>query len=173
MDWQSPTSHPLHMAQALSELIKRHFFTSPDAREERRRKEGEKKRARRGHTALSFPGLLVNEDFSQCPLLFLYSFILPLAKKKKNKGKKGVVGGGENCISHHVLSNCFCHIKNNCPQVRKNAPAELQLFQGEKGPHKSEWLPGSQDPLEVVMKSVTLASQLYVSIHNPSQKTSP
>lgn len=44
---------------------------------------------------------------------------------------------------------------------------------GERGPHKSDWLPGSQDPLEVVMKSVTLASQLYVSIHNPSPKTSP
>lgn len=44
---------------------------------------------------------------------------------------------------------------------------------GERGLHKSDWLPGSQDPLEVVMKSVTLASQLYVSIHNPSPKTSP
>lgn len=43
----------------------------------------------------------------------------------------------------------------------------------ERGLHKSDWLPGSQDPLEVVMKSVTLASQLYVSIHNPSPKTSP
>lgn len=53
MDWQSPASHPLHMAQALSGLIKRRFFTSLDAREKRRRKEGEKKRARRGHTALS------------------------------------------------------------------------------------------------------------------------
>lgn len=41
---------------------------------------------------------------------------------------------------------------------------------GKRGLHKSDWLPGSQDPLEVVMKSVTLASQLYVSIHNPSPK---
>lgn len=107
MDWQSPTSHPLHMAQALSELIKRHFFTSPDAREERRRKEGEKKRARRGHTALSFPGLLVNEDFSQCPLLFLYSFILPLAKKKNKKirEKKGWWG-----VEKTVFPIMFCQI---------------------------------------------------------------
>lgn len=53
MDWQGPENHPLHMAQALSELIKRHCFTSPDAKgKKRRRKEGEKKRARRGHTAL-------------------------------------------------------------------------------------------------------------------------
>lgn len=42
MDWQSPANHPLHMAQALSELIKRHFFTSLDARE----KKEEKKRGR-------------------------------------------------------------------------------------------------------------------------------
>lgn len=57
MDWQSPTNQPLLMAQALSELIKRHFFTSPDAREKKKKKkrEGEKKRARRGHTALSLP----------------------------------------------------------------------------------------------------------------------
>lgn len=55
------------------------------------------------------------------------------------------------------------------PQV-KNAPAESQLFQGKEGLLKSEWLPHSQDPLKVLMKSVTLASQLYVSIHNPSQK---
>lgn len=42
----------LHAAQALSELIKRYFLTSPDAggKVEKRR---EKKRARRGHTALS------------------------------------------------------------------------------------------------------------------------
>lgn len=46
-------------------------------------------------------------------------------------------------------------------------------FGGEESLHKSDWLPGSQDPLEVGMKSVTSASQLYVSIHNPSQKTSP
>lgn len=62
-------------------------------------------------------------------------------------------------------------IKNNCAQVKNNAPAELQPFQGEKGPRsESEWLPGGRDPLEVLMKSVTLASQLYVSIHNPSPK---
>lgn len=42
---------------------------------------------------------------------------------------------------------------------------------GTGGPcSKSEWLPGGRDPLEVLMKSVTLASQLYVSIHNPSPK---
>lgn len=87
MDWQSPASHPLHMAQALSELIKRHFFTSPDAREK-----GEEKRERRkepeGGILLSlYSGLLVNEDFSQYPLLFLYFFILPLAKKRKKKEK--------------------------------------------------------------------------------------
>lgn len=107
----------------------------------------------------------MNKDFSQCPLLFLYPFILPPVEKEKRKE-------GKNCISPHVLSNCFCHIKNNCLQV-KNAPTELQPFRQERGLLKSEWLPGSQDPLEVVMKSVTLASQLYVSIHNPSPKTSP
>lgn len=42
---------------------------------------------------------------------------------------------------------------------------------GRGGPRsESEWLPGGRDPLEVLMKSVTLASQLYVSIHNPSPK---
>lgn len=42
---------------------------------------------------------------------------------------------------------------------------------GRGGPRsKAEWLPGGRDPLEVLMKSVTLASQLYVSIHNPSPK---
>lgn len=53
--------------------------------------------------------------------LFFYSSI---GKKKEREKKK-------NSISHRVLPNCFCHIKNNCPQV-KNAPAELQPFQGEK-----------------------------------------
>ena len=95
MDWQSPASHPLHMAQALSELIKRHFFTSPDAREKRRRKEGEKKRARRGHTALSLLwsfgewGLFtIPSPFS----LFFHSFIGKKKKKRKKerKGKKTV-----------------------------------------------------------------------------------
>lgn len=165
MDWQSPTSHPLHMAQPLSELIKRHFFTSPDAREKRRRKEGEKKRARRGHTALSLPQSLGEWRLFTMPSPLSLSFHSFIGKKKRKKTRREK----KNCISHHVLSNCFCHIKNNCPQV-KNVPAGLQLFQGEKGLLKSEWLPGSQDPLEVVMKSATLASQLYVSIHNPSQK---
>lgn len=107
----------------------------------------------------------MNKDFSQCPLLFLYPFILHFTGGRK----KGERRAKKNYISHHLLSNCFCHIKNNCLQV-KNAPAELQPFQQERGLLKSEWLPGSQDPLEVVKKSVTLASQLYVSIHNPSPK---
>lgn len=126
MDWQSPTNHPLHMAQALSELIKRHFFTSPDAREKRRRKEGEKKRARRGHTALSLPWSFGEWGLFTMPSSLSLSFHSSIGKKRKKKRER------KNCISHHVLSNCFCHIKNNCPQV-KNAPAELQPFQGEKG----------------------------------------
>lgn len=55
--------------------------------------------------------------------LFFHSSIGKKKKKKKLEKK--------NCISHRVSPNCFCHIKNNCPQV-KNAPAELQPFQGEK-----------------------------------------
>lgn len=94
---------------------------------------------------------------------FIFSFFHWQKKRERKQGRKKTV---------FPITFCqivFCHIKNNCPQV-KNAPAGLQLFQGEKGLLKSEWLPGSQDPLEVVMKSATLASQLYVSIHNPSQK---
>ena len=84
MYWQSPASHPLHMAQALSELIKRHFFTSPDAREKRRRKEGEKKRARRGHTALALLWSFGEWGLSTIPSPFFFFFlILPLAKKEK------------------------------------------------------------------------------------------
>lgn len=86
MDWQSPASHPLHMAQALSELIKRHFFTSPDAREKRRRKEGEKKRARRGHTALSL--LWSFGEWGHFTIPSPFSFFISSTAKKKKKGKK-------------------------------------------------------------------------------------
>lgn len=169
MDWQSPTNHPLLMAQALSELIKRHFFTSPDAREKRRRKERGRRKEPEGGILLSlYPGLLVNKDFSQCPLLFLSPFILPRVEKRKERG-----GGRKKLyFPSRFVKLFFCHIENNCLQV-KNAPTELQPFQRERGLLKCERLPGSQDPLEVLMKSVTLASQLYVSIHNPSPKTSP
>lgn len=156
------------MAQALSELIKRHFFTSLDAREKRRRKERGRRKEPEGGILLSlYPGLLVNKDFSQCPLLFLYPFILPWAEKK------GERRGEEKTVFPIMFCQIvFCHIKNNCLQV-KNAPTELQPFRRERGLLKCEGLPGSQDPLEVLMKSVTLASQLYVSIHNPAPKTLP
>lgn len=78
-------------ALALSEQIKRYFLTSPDrggwggAEGEER---GEKKRARRGHTALSFLGALVNEDFSVCPLLSSSLFSLLLYEKHKKVKKK-------------------------------------------------------------------------------------
>ncbi|MED6272879.1 hypothetical protein CHARACLAT_001157 [Characodon lateralis] len=48
LDWQSPASHPLHMAQALSELIKRRFFTSPDAREKKEKKRGREEKSQKG-----------------------------------------------------------------------------------------------------------------------------
>lgn len=83
MDWQSPASHPLHMAQALSELIKRHFFTSPDAREKRRRKEGEKKRARRGHTALSLLWSFGEWGLFTMPSPFSLFFHSSIGKKKE------------------------------------------------------------------------------------------
>lgn len=106
------------MAQALSELIKRHFFTSLDAREKRRRKERGRRKEPEGGILLSlYPGLLVNKDFSQCPLLFLYPFIPWAEKKGERRG-----GGGKNCISHHVLSNCFL-------------PYQKQLSSGEERPH--------------------------------------
>lgn len=87
MDWQSPASHPLHMAQALSELIKRHFFTSPDAREKEEEKRERRKEPEGGILLSLYSGLLVNEDISQYPLLFLFLF-LPLQKKKKGKKKR-------------------------------------------------------------------------------------
>lgn len=87
--------------------------------------------------------------------------------------KKGERRGEEKTVFPITFCQIvFCHTKNNCLQV-KNAPTELQPFRQERGLLKRERLPGSQDPLEVLMKSVTLASQLYVSIHNPSPKTSP
>lgn len=48
MDWQSPTNHPLLMAQALSELIKRHFFTSPDARGKKEKKREREEKSQKG-----------------------------------------------------------------------------------------------------------------------------
>lgn len=163
MDWQSPTSHPLHMAQALSELIKRHFFTSPDAREKRRRKEGEKKRARRGHTALSLPCSFGEWGLFTMPSPLSLSFHSSIGKKKKEK--------------KNVFPITFCQIVFAISKtVVLRWRMRLQNYNHSRGRKvftKCEWLPGSQDPLEVVMKSVTLASQLYVSIHNPPQKTSP
>lgn len=132
MDWQSPTNHPLLMAQALSELIKRHFFTSPDAREKRRRKERGRRKEPEGGILLSlYPGLLVNKDFSQCPLLFLYPFILPWVEKRGRKeGEEKIVFPIMFC--QVVFFFFFCHMKNNWLQV-KNASAELQPFRQERG----------------------------------------
>lgn len=167
MDWQSPASHPLHMAQALSELIKRHFFTSPDAREKRRRKEGEKKRARRGHTALSLLWSFGEWGHFTIPSPFSF-FISSTAKKKKGKKKRKEK---QHFPSH--LAKLFLPYQKQLSSGEECACRITTIPGGERGLHKSDWLPGSQDPLEVVMKSVTLASQLYVSIHNPSPKTSP
>lgn len=89
MDWQSPANHPLHMAQALSELIKRHFFTSPDAREKKtRRKEGEKKRARRGHTALSLLWSFGEWGLFTMPSPFSLFFHSSVGEKKRRRKKK-------------------------------------------------------------------------------------
>ena len=72
--WQSPASHSLYMALALSELIKRHFLTSPDAQREKK-KSRERRKAPEGGTLLSLFTVWVNEDFSQCPLpFFSHSF---------------------------------------------------------------------------------------------------
>lgn len=91
----------------------------------------------------------------------------------KKKGERSWGGGRKKLYFPSCFVKLFfCRMKNNCLQV-KNAPTELQPFRRERGLLKCERLPGSQDPLEVLMKSVTLASQLYVSIHNPSPKTSP
>lgn len=100
------------------------------------------------------------------PLSLSFHSFMGRKKKGERRGKEKTVFPITFC---QII---FCHIKNNCLQV-KNAPTELQPFRGERGLLKRERLPGSQDPLEVLMKSVTLASQLYVSIHNPSPKTSP
>lgn len=167
MVWQSPASRPLHMARALSELIKRHFFTSPDAKEKRRRKEGEKKRARRGHTALSLLWSFGEWRLFTMPSLFffIFFFILPLAKKEKEKKKQH---------PHRVSPNCFLPYQKQLSSGEECACTITTIPGGEKEVFTNlTGLPGSQDPLEVVMKSVTLASQLYVSIHNPSPKTSP
>lgn len=104
------------------------------------------------------------------PLSFSFHSSTGGKKKGERRGKEKTVFPITFC--QIVFFFFFCHIENNCPQV-KNAPTELQPFQRERGLLKCERLPGSQDPLEVLMKSVTLASQLYVSIHNPSPKTSP
>ena len=78
-------------------------------------------------------------------------------------------------FSRGVFLGCFFsrHITSNYPQVKYVHP-ELELFleawERMRGLLKSAWPPSCRDPLEVVMKSVTLASQLYVSIHNPSPK---
>lgn len=162
MDWKNPASHPLHMAQALSVLIKRHFFTSPDAREKRRRKEGEKKRARRGHTALSLLWSFGEWGLFTMPSLFSF---FHWQKKWKEKKKK-----------HHFplrFTKLFLPNQKQLSSGEECACRITTIPGGERGLHKCDWLPGSQDPLEVVMKSLTLASQLYVSIHNPSPKTSP
>ncbi len=161
MDWQSPASHPLHMAQALSELIKRHFFTSPDAREKRRRKEGEKKRARRGHTALSLLWSFGEWGLFTMPSPFSLFFHSSIGKKKKKQ------------YFSSRFAKLFLPYQKQLSSGEECACRITTIPGGERGLHKSDWLPGSQDPLEVVMKSVTLASQLYVSIHNPSPKTSP
>lgn len=157
MDWQSPASHPLHMAQALSKLIKRHFFTSPDAREKKKKKK-ERIKAPEGGILLSlYSGLLVNEDFfTMSPHFALFSILLLARKEKK----------------HFPLrpTKLFLLYQKQLSSGEKCACRNTTIPRGEGGLHKSDWLAGSQDPLEVVMKSVTLASQLYVSIHNPSPK---
>lgn len=56
----------------------------------------------------------------------------PYFVSKKKKKKLSPL-----CFPH----NCFCHSKNNYSQVR-NVPAELQLFQREKGVFTN--LPGFQ-----------------------------
>lgn len=172
MDWQSPTNHPLLMAQALSELIKRHFFTSPDAREKRRRKERGRRKEPEGGILLSlYPGLLVNKDFSQCPLLFLYPFILPWVEKRGRKeGEEKIVFPIMFC---QVVFFFFFAIWKTIGFRWRMPPLNYSRSGRREVLLKCERLPGSQDPLEVLMKSVTLASQLYVSIHNPSPKTSP
>lgn len=82
MVWQGPASHPLHIARALSELIKRHFFTSPDAREKGEEKKERRKEPEGGILLSLYSGLLVNEDFSQCPRFFsLFFFSSSLGKK--------------------------------------------------------------------------------------------
>ena len=169
MAWQSPASHSLYMALALSELIKRHFLTSPDAQREKK-KSRERRKAPEGGTLLSLFTVWVNEDFSQCPLpFFSHSF--------------SFLTFGKNCKHIYIYISAmvfflflffYRHINSNYPQVKYVHP-ELGLFLaglGERmrGLLKSAWPPSCRDPLEVVMKSVTLA-QLYVSIHNPSPKT--
>ena len=99
------------------------------------------------HNALSF--------------FFIFSFFC-LGKKKKEKKKK----------QHFPLrlAKLFLPYQKQLSSGEECACRITTIPGGERGLHKSDWLPGSQDPLEVVMKSVTLASQLYVSIHNPSPK---
>ena len=163
MAWQSPASHSLHMALALSELIKRHFLTSPDAQREKK-KSRERRKAPEGGTRLSLFTVWVNEDFSQCPLPF-FSHSFSFFKEMQT-----------HIYLYFTHRGFFCHINSNYPQVKYVQPESgLFLKVGEKmrGLLQSAWPPSCWDPLEVVMKSVTLASQLYVSIHNPFPKTSP
>lgn len=96
--------------------------------------------------------------------LFFHSFFRRQKKKRKRKKKQHFP---------QRFAKLFLPYQKQLSSGEECACRITTIPGGERGLHKSDWLPGSQDPLEVVMKSVTLASQLYVSIHNPSPKTSP
>lgn len=140
-----------------------------EKKKERRKDNRGKKRARRGHTALSLHRRIKRFKHAMC-VSFLLSFYTTLfLLKNKNKAKKIklaiVFFSGKFNFQLHIIK-----IKN---KSHKESAVNGPFIAGAKW---KAWNLASRkyrDPLEAGMKSVSLASQLCVSIHNPAPKPQP
>lgn len=127
----------------------------------RRKDNREKKRARRGHTALSLHRRIRRFKHAMCA-----SFLLSSCTSQFKKKKAAIVIF--NFISQGEL-NFQLHI-NERTNVEKKSVLNGPFIGGAK---LKVWNLASrkyQDPLEAAMKSLSLASQLCVSSHNPAPK---